>query len=225
MKYGVFPLDFIVESVIKAGIDWFRSDPAAANLVFGQLDQPYLARYGTEKIAQLKEYLRVTDIKVVQNLAMVDGVMPHISIQLSNGMEDTSKASLDDALYDRAHYDGDGMLLESEEVGYSPISEQILIGLHAGETPDLPKYMYMLVIYVLNAYKYDLESKGVYLGTFNMTDISRLNEYLPENIFSRFVNFTAVTNAVWQKGKLPNLDVILDPSFSNADATEETKVE
>lgn len=216
MKFGVYPMDFILEAVIKAGIEWFRSDAEAPNLVFGQLDQPYLARYGSAKITELKNYIINTDIKVVQSFRLVNSETPHITIQLASGSEDIPKTALDDAMGDIKNLTMAGDTLESTDlVGYSPITESVLIGLHTGNTPDLPKYLYMLVVYILSAYKYDLMTKGIYLGTFNMTDLSRLNDYLPENIFSRFMTFTASSNASWKKGNLPQLDIVLDPTIEN----------
>jgi len=217
-------MDFIVESVIRAGLEWFRSDSEAPDLVFGQLDQPYLARYGTAKIAELKTYIINTEIKIVQSFNLIKDVTPHISIQLGSGSEDIGKAALDDAAGDIRILNMLEDDLESTDViGYSPITESILIGLHTGNTPDLTKYMYMLVVYVLTAYKYDLETKGIYLGTFSMTDLSRLNEYLPENIYSRFVTFTATSNARWKKGNLPKLDIVLDATMENNLGTETSK--
>jgi len=225
MKFGVYPMDFILEAVLKAGIDWFRTDPDAPNLVYGQLDQPYLSRYGASKIAELKTHIDTKEIKVVQSFNLVDAVLPTISIQLASGSEDIAKTALDDAEYDQAILNvTSGELEEMEEVGYSPITENILLGIHSGNTPDLPKYLYMLVVYILNAYKYDLMAKGIYLGTFSMTDLSRLNEYLPENIYTRFLTFTATTNAKWKKGSLPPLDVVLEPSFEDLSGEGETTI-
>jgi hypothetical protein len=225
MKYGVFPMDFIVESILRTGLDWFRSEPQASSYVFGQLDRPYLAKYGTEKIRELKDYISRTDIKIVQSLSQVDLKLLTISIQLASGHEDIGKAAIDDAMGDSISYDIDGDVENTELVGYSPITENILIGLHGGGTPDLPKYLYMLVAYILNAYKYDLEDRGVYLGTFSMTDLSRLNDYLPENVYSRFMTFTATSNAKWKKGSLPPLAVELDVNFDTINGTEETRIE
>lgn len=219
-KFGVYPLDFILEAVIKSGLAWFRSDLTAPDLVFGQLDQPYLARYGTDKINELKTYITETDIKVVQSFSMIDERLPTISIQLSGGSEDLSKTALDDAMEDVRILDMNGDLEETEEIMFSPITESILIGIHAGGTPDLPKYLYMLVVYILTAYKYDLMAKGIYLGTFNMTDLSRLNEYLPENIYTRFLTFTASSNARIKKGSLPQLDIFVDAEVENNEGTE-----
>lgn len=225
MKYGVYPMDFIVESVLRAGLDWFKADPDSQELVFGQLDQPYLARYGTSKIAELKSYIVNKEIKIVQSLSLVNSSLPHISIQLAQGLEDESKAAIGDQMGDQMIFNqSTGFLEETDEVGYSPIRENILIGLHTGETPDLPKYLYMLVVYILNAYKYDLITKGIYLGTFSMTDLSRMNDYLPDNVFSRFMTFSANSNAPWKKGTLPQLDIILDPTYEDSSSEDQTKI-
>jgi hypothetical protein len=225
MKYGVYPMDFILEAVLRAGLDWFKTDPLASDLVFGQLDQPYLARYGTDKIAELKNYIETKEVKIVQSLRLVDASLPYISIQLGQGMEDESKASLDDSMGDQFIFNQmSGDLEDTDVVGYSPIKDNILLGIHGGETPDLPKYLYMLVVYILNSYKYDLITKGIYLGTFSMTDMSRMNDYLPDNVFSRFMTFSAHSNAPWKKGSLPQLDLILDGAFESIAGDDETEI-
>jgi hypothetical protein len=140
-------------------------------------------------------------------------------------MEDESKASLDDSMGDALVFNqSTGYLEETDVIGYSPIRDNILLGIHGGETPDLPKYLYMLVVYILNSYKYDLMTKGIFLGTFSMTDISRMNDYLPDNVYSRFMTFSANSNAPWKKGTLPQLDIVLDGTFENTNSEDETEI-
>lgn len=47
------------------------------------------------------------------------------------------------------------------------------------------------------------------LGTFRATDLSRMNEYLPENMYSRFINFTSFSIASFDKGLVPIVENII----------------
>jgi len=73
----------------------------------------------------------------------------------------------------------------------------------------LTKYLYYLVIYILNAFKPQLEERGLQLGTFRATDLSRMNDYLPENMYSRFINFTVFSIARFDKGDVPIIEKII----------------
>jgi hypothetical protein len=57
-----------------------------------------------------------------------------------------------------------------------------------------------------------MESRGMHLGTFRATDLSRLNEYLPENMYSRFINFTSFSIASFDKGIVPIVENIIGVS-------------
>jgi len=204
--YGIYPVDFLLETILKAGLEWFRTDPAAPNYVFGHLNSPYLAKYGQPKIDEIAAYIRKYDIKIVQSWALIATAVPCISIQLLDAGEMTERAGLADfeRMADTKNLDGE--VIGRREVSYSPISDNIHLGIHCQDSPDLAKYLYYLVVYVLHSFKPQLETRGMMLGTFRATDLSRMNEYLPENLYSRFINFTIFTIASFDKGVVPIIE-------------------
>ncbi len=208
---GIYPVDFIVEQTIRAGLKWFRETPEAPKQVYGHLSVPFLSdKYGQSKIDEIANYIKTTDIRIVQHWALIDQSVPNISIQLLDGVEREDRAGLDDhaAEFDVIN-EVDGAVLGREQVGYAAISDNMHIGIHAITTPDLTKYLYYLIIYILMAFKPQLQERGIQLSTFRTTDVSRLNEYLPDNMYSRFINFSVYTEAPFKKDSLPIIEEII----------------
>lgn len=220
--FGVLPVDFLLETVLSAGIEWFKTDPTAYKKVFGHLYTGYLAaKYGEAKALEIKNFIIKYDIKVVQSFALIDHTVPSISIQLLDGNEMTERAGLADFQRVIDIVDVNNQLLERTDVGYAPIGDNIHIGIHVQNTPDLAKYIYYLVIYILNTFKPKLEEQGMMLGTFRATDISKLNEYLPENMFSRFINFSVYTQASFDRGAVPLIETIIGVHAAQAEESVE----
>lgn len=216
-ELGLHPVDFILESILKAGLEWFKTDPDAPNKVFGHLRDPWLNKYGQKKIDEIGAYIRKYDVRIVQHFSLIDKAVPSISIQLLDGSEMTERAGF-------ADYKGsiDVLTMNDEivgrtEIGYAAISDNIQIGIHAIGTPDLVKYLYYLVVYVLSAFKPEMENRGLQLGTFRATDLSRMNEYMPENLYSRFVNFTVFSIASFDKGMVPIIENIMGVHINPSD--------
>jgi len=194
--YGVYPVDFILESVLNTGLAWFRTDATAKNKVFGHLLDSILVagRYGQTKIDEIGAYINNNRIRVVQHWGQVAQNTPCFSIQLLDGREDQRYVGMADHDDDLDTIDDvTNEVVAREGILYSPISDQIQIGIHSHDTPDLAKYLYYLAVYILEIYKPTLEAGGLELTTFQATDLSRINEYLPENIFSRFINYSILT--------------------------------
>lgn len=208
---GIFPVDFILETIIESGLNWFRTDPDAPSRVFGQLKAPWLStRYGQKKIDEIAEYIKKYEIRIVQHYSLIAKQTPCISIQLLEANEETSRAGFEDQFRDVDNLNEVSQaVIGRESQGYIPIIDNMHIGIHASETPDLVKYIYYLLIYLLSAFKTDLQDRGLQLTTFRATDLSRINEYLPNNVFSRFINFQTFTVAPYKKDDLPILDTIL----------------
>lgn len=210
IRLGVVPVDFALETVLLAGLKWFRETPEAPRLVYGYLAVPWLsAKYGEAKIAEIGAFIRKYEIRVVQHWSLIDDQKPSISIQLMNADETISRTGLSDYAQNLDIIDAEMNVLSRNEISYSPITDSIQIGIHAIGTPDLTKYLYYFVIYILNAFKPQLEEREMHLSTFTATDISRINEFLPENVYSRFINFSVYSHALFDKGKVPILEEII----------------
>lgn len=208
--FGVHPVDFTLEAVLRVGIDWFLTNPEAPNLVFGHLKSSWLnTRYGQNKIDDIGNFIKKYEIPIVQHWSLIAEKAPCISIQLLDANEEESRAALDNHQEMLDALDNQNNIIGRTQIGYSPIVDQIHIGIHANQTPDLAKYIYYLIIYLLNGFKPQLQSKGMMLTTFRATDLSRMNEFLPENIYSRFINFSCFTMAPYKMDELPIIDEIL----------------
>lgn len=230
-RYGIYPTDFLIEAIIRSGLEWFLNTPEAPNQVFGHLTSPLLdARYGQAKIDEIAAYIRKYEITVVQHFSLMDTRVPAISIQLLDGSEAVERAALADFQTHIDSLDASNAVKGRVEVGFSPIIDNVHIGIHSIDTPDLTKYLYYLVAYVLNVFKPEFDRLGIYLTTFRATDISRLNDYLPENMYSRFINFQALTLASYDRGTLPIIEKILGvhvPQGPDADSANisDTEIE
>jgi len=218
---GLVPVDFVLEAVIKAGIEWFINTPGAGHKVFGNLNLSYLkAKYGDKKIADIENYIKKYEINIIQSFPLSHTKTPCISILYTDSSESLDKAGLADFKEELSVFDEvTGDFVERTDYGYTPITDGIHIGIHSIESPDLVKYLYYLVTYILNVFKMDLEDQNINLTTLRANDLSRLNEYLPENMFSRFLSFNALTYAAYDRGTITaikqfvfNPDVVIIPS-------------
>jgi len=215
---GLFPVDFLVEDVLRTGLKWFVTDPNAPDAVFSHLKNAFLnPKYGEAKIQEIVNYLKKYELRIVQHWAMIGEQMPCISIQLLDGAEMVERAGLNDheGIAD-AMTVGEGVTGRSE-IKYSPISDSLHIGIHTADTPDLTKYIYYLVIYILLLFKSDLQTRGLHLSTFRATDLSKLNEYLPNSIYSRFINFTVQSFARVDAGALPIVKKFVGVNIGDSD--------
>jgi hypothetical protein len=214
--FGLHPVDFILESILRGGLEWFRTTEGAGKRVFGHLEDPWLSKYGEAKIIEITNFIKKYEIKIVQHFALIDATYPTISIQLLDGSEMTERAGLADFRTQIDVLDADNMVKGRTEVGYAPVFDNIQIGIHNSNTPDLTKYLYYLTIYILSAFKPEMERRGLHLGTFRATDLSRMNEFLPSNIYSRFINFSIFTIASFDKGMVPIVEQIIGASYPSS---------
>jgi hypothetical protein len=84
-----------------------------------------------------------------------------------------------------------------EDYKETPLIENIQIGIHAGEETNLCKYMYYMLLYFLQSRRMELENIGVQLHTFSVTEFTKILDYMPDNVMSRFVNFRAKVWFSW----------------------------
>jgi len=202
--HGLFPTDFFVEKLLEEGLQWFRDTPTAAQEVFGHLLAPQLvSRYGPGKVKEIEDYIDQHEIRIIQAFPDGDTQMPTFSIQLADGGENPAFAALHDMAGDESSFDTLGNVVSREEIGYMPFTDSIMIGIHASGSPDKVKYLYYLAVYLLSSKRQEFEAAGMMNLTFRATDLSRLNEMLPSNVFSRFVTLTVGTFPKFKLGSAP----------------------
>jgi hypothetical protein len=203
---GFAPVDFVLESIIEQGIEWFRTDPSAPDEVFGQFLRPGLERYGRPKIEEITKYIIDHEIRVIQSFPLAeDSVFPSISINLADGNQAGDLQGL--GLYDGEQTLGDEGG-EVETKGYLPMQDDMMIGIHAVGGADKVKYLYYLVVYIIASSIKDLEEMGFMQVQIRATDLARVNELLPANVFSRFVNVSMRSAARFREEIAPVISSI-----------------
>lgn len=223
--YGAVPVDFILEKILLDGLEWFRTDPEAKNFVFGHLANPILSKYGQAKIDEIAAFINKYEVAVVQSFLLLSKEVPSISIQILDAGEQLERTGLDDHQRTFNTFDTDDNFAGRFQDGYAPIGDGIHLGIHTINTPDLAKYLYYLVIYILCTKKEDLEAAGIILGTFRATDLSRLNDYLPENMYSRFINFSVSSLMRFRKGSVPVVDTIRGVHVAGPEVDPDSDIE
>jgi len=216
---GVFPVDFLIEDVLRVGLKWFLSDPSAPDAVFSHLSTQFLdPKYGEAKVQEIISFLKKYQLNIVQSFAMIPQQLPCLSIQLLDGREDIPHTGLNDHEGYADVLNANQEVMGRSQIKYSPISDTVHIGIHTADTPDLTKYIYYLVVYILLLFKPDLRERGLHLSTFAATDLSKLNEYLPSNVYSRFINFSCISFARIDAGQLPIVKKFVGVNIAPSDS-------
>lgn len=209
---GIIPVDFLIERFLEIGFEWFRTNPEAPNRVFGHLrDVDLKDKYGQSKIDEIATYIKNTEIDIKQAFPMEDEEIPSISINLQSSMEIGELTGLNDYAGTATTLGSSGSIVGGVEQGYSPIRDEVLIGIHASASSNKTKYLYYLVVYIINAYRDQLEARpdkinGLFNISWRATDISRMNDYLPAHVFTRFVTITAEHFAIFDKEAVPFIE-------------------
>lgn len=207
--FGMYPTDFLIEHFLEAGLKWFRETPEAPTLVYGHLARPEIAgRYGKEKIEEIAAYVRDHEVKIIQSFPQDDSTFPTISINLQEGIEEVAQAGLGDFAGQVDALSSIGAITSRTELGYVPFQDSVLVGIHAAGSPDKVKYLAYLVTYILASTRKQFERLGLYGLTFRATDLSRLSEFLPANVFSRFVTVQVGSKALVKAGEIPVLETV-----------------
>jgi hypothetical protein len=92
--------------------------------------------------------------------------------------------------------------------GATIFNEQVDIGIHAHADPDMVLWMYYILLWILFRFKPDMERMNLELTTVTASDFTRDNQYLGENIFSRWVRLSGKTFISWKEENYPLIDTI-----------------
>ena len=202
---GMLPSDFVLERFLEIGLEWFRATPEAAEKVFSFMKLPILeGKYGQEKIDEIRDFVKNTEIDIMQSFPIEDREYPCVSINLQSSGE-TGNTGLDDFA---------GQTIGTEGValqGFTPVKDEMILGIHSTGSPDKTKYLYYLITYILNAFKDQLEdlegsANSPFSISWRASDISRLNDYLPSHVFTRFLTVSFESFAIFDKELVPNIE-------------------
>ena len=94
------------------------------------------------------------------------------------------------------------------EIKQIPIREKIVLGVHAKDDPKECKYFYFVLLYILASSRDIFEEKSLQIHNTNISDFSRVLEYLPSTWFSRFINLSFLTWMDWEAGTLFNAEAL-----------------
>lgn len=204
----IFP-DFVLQTVVQETLEEISNDSNILDQLFSEFKRAHFNKtYGQAEIDEIRAYFEKKQIRVVTSWSMVKSEYPCYSIQLLQSQEIDGEAALGDYL--EAEFLGD----DGEEVNKYPsslnypqtipdhtskvdvtgvpIRESILIGSHAPDKPNIARYMAWVLHYILRSKRNVLIDRGLDRSTIGFSDFARQNEYLPENIFTRFCTFGCV---------------------------------
>lgn len=179
-----------LQKVIQKGLRDIKDNPAILEDIFNYMHEPDLeGDYGDIYVAQVKEWFLKTKIPVLHAWTFNMDRIPCISIHLANEQEDENKAAIGD-------FWGTGD--DGGEVGVTALTTQLDVGIHASKSSDQVLWLYYIVTYVLFKNKLYAESLGLRLQTFTASDWDKRQEYLVENIWTRWMRFRCTTQNSWE---------------------------
>ena len=181
--------EIVLQKMIKMGIKELRSNRSAFDDLFAQYIDPDLADdYGEDYLDKLWDWFSTTKIPVIQAWSFNAQKIPSISIHLANETEDESKA----AFKDIGFVDSD-----SNEIGVGVFTVMVDIGIHANKAGDHVLWIYYIVSYILYRQKEWAEKNGLQLHTFSASDYNKNNQYMTENIWTRWIRFRCTVQNSW----------------------------
>jgi hypothetical protein len=177
-----------LQKVLQVGIREIKDNPEILEDIFNYMHEPDLTDdYGETYVSKIKEWFLTTKVPVLHAWTFNVDRIPCVSIHLANESEDESKAAVGD-------YFGND---ENGEVGTSPFTVQLDIGIHASKSSDQVLWLYYIITYILFKKKLYAESLGLRLQTFTASDWDRRQEYSTENIWTRWIRFRCTTQNFW----------------------------
>lgn len=94
---GIVLTDYVIESVIREGLNELKADPTIIDNVMSQLVSSYLKTdYGQQTINELKDYVQKNKIYVYQSYGLQGNKMPCYSINLASSIESEREAAMQD---------------------------------------------------------------------------------------------------------------------------------
>jgi len=187
--------DLIVETILTEGLADFRANiDDRLDMFYDQLKESYLStEYGQAELDRFKQYINDNEISIVHNWNIVSQRVPCIFIQNVSSQEQVQRTFIND-FSGNIDTIGAGVITDRREEFSFPFNEQVQVGIHVNDPggPTALRWLYAMVVYFLISRKDDLVDRGLELSTFSATDFNRLNEFLPENIFSRYITFNFI---------------------------------
>lgn len=175
-----------VQRVLQAGIRELRESPAQFQEIFAYLlEDELVENYGQSHIDSIRSWFMSTKVPVVQAYAFDPQKRPQISIHLGVENEDESKAAMDD-------FFGDG---ENAPVKVIVDNVVVDIGIHVDKAKDFVLWLFYIVKWILFKRRRQFERLGLRLHTYSVSDYNKNEEYMAENMWTRWIRFRTVTTS------------------------------
>ena len=209
----IFP-DLILHNFFRQRLNQLKEDKALVDQMLSLLkDSQFEGVYGQEEIDQFKAFLD-KKISIVNSFNLISLNLPNISLlEVSTG-EDQSKSVIGDL--EGRTFDG----VTSQDRLTFAVNSNIQIGIHA-ESVTAARWLHSLIIYWIINNKKILSNRGLSLVSWSSSDFNRMNEFLPENIFSKFITTSSLsyirTDIVDDQALATEVDVTINEDQSLAD--------
>ena len=172
-----------VQNVLQAGIQKIKKEPEIIDEIFSHyLDTGVDVYYGERYIQKIKNWFLEYKIPVVQAFSFNPQRVPCVSVKLASESEKIDWEPMSD-------FYGYG---EEEEDLVNVYDVNIDIGIHVTKNSDSALWLYYIVSYILFRNKRVLESLGLQKQAFNVNDYNKAQQYMANNIWTRYIRFTAV---------------------------------
>lgn len=177
-----------LQKVIQQGLRNIKNNPDVLDDIFSYMHEEDIENdYGTAYVEKIKTWFLETKVPVLHAWSFNRDRIPCISIHLANDTEDEGKAAIGD------HYGED----EVGAVGTATFTTQLDIGIHASKSSDEVLWLYYIVTYTLFHDKLFAEKLGLRLQTFTASDWDKRQEYMTENLWTRWIRFRCTTQSFW----------------------------
>lgn len=206
--------DLVLQTIIEEGLEDLRANlDLRLNDFYDQLKSSFLNdRYGQAELDRMKIWFVNNKIDITQSWRMISERVPCINIQIVSSIEDEGKSTLRDFAGD-IDVISDGIVTSRSEKKEIANKESIQISVHVndpGGTTAL-RWLYAATLFFLISRKEDLLDRGIDISTFSASDFNRLNEFLPENIYSRYITFSYHNKISWTASQpdtlIDNIDI------------------
>lgn len=204
--------DLVIQTILEAGLADMRANPdARLDVLFAQLKENYFnADYGQAELNRYKTYIADNKIDIVHSHRMVAERLPCLYIQNVSSSEDEQKSFINDYSGNVDTLGGGGdVITERLEEKTVCTRDAVQVGIHIDDPGGMTalRWTYAAVIYFLISQKETMLERGLQLTTWSASDFNRLNELLPENVYSRYITFNFNTYISWTKH---DAEIIID---------------
>ena len=80
-----------------------------------------------------------------------------------------------------------------------PQRENIIVGTLAQNNTNLTKWCHIILMWILHYFKETMEENHVQLSNINSSDLHKLNELMPDNVYARWATLSCLTQSMFNQ--------------------------